>query len=280
VETTTAASAGRGFFEEACSMDTHTNYDRPSACLLALEVPLAALNMAALAPAWALLERAPQGDGHPVLVLPGLGASDVSTRILRRYLRSLDYHVHAWRLGRNFGPTAATVAGLRARVTELAERHARPLSLVGWSLGGIYAREFARATPSRVRQVITLGTPFRLRDRRASNAGVLFDALRWERAARPVDPRPPEEERGPLPVPATAVFTRHDGIVPWQACLEIPSAISESVEVVGSHSGLGHNPAAMWVVADRLALPEGEWKPFEPRGTVRLLFPSFRAATS
>jgi hypothetical protein len=90
-------------------MDSYANYDRPSAYLLALEVPLAALNMAALAPAWALLQRAPQGDGHPVLVLPGLGASDVSTRILRRYLRSLDYHVHAWRLGRNFGPTAAAV---------------------------------------------------------------------------------------------------------------------------------------------------------------------------
>jgi pimeloyl-ACP methyl ester carboxylesterase len=262
-------------------MDEHATYVRPSRCLLALEAPVAALNMASLAPAWPLLDRAARGDGHPVLVLPGLGASDASTRILRRYLRSLGYHVYAWGLGRNLGPTPDTTAGLKARVAELTERHGRPVSLVGWSLGGIYAREFARAAPSLVRQVTTLGTPFRLRDRHASNAGVIFDALRRTRgSAQPVDRRPPEEERGPLPVPATAVFTRHDGVVPWQACLEIPSATSESVEVVGSHTGLGHNAAAMWVVADRLALPEGEWKPFEPRGRARLLFPSLRAARS
>jgi pimeloyl-ACP methyl ester carboxylesterase len=261
------------------TMDKQARYERPSAYLLALEAPVAVLNMAALAPAWVLLERAPQGDGHPVLVLPGLGASDASTRILRRYLRGLNYHVHAWGLGRNLGPTTATIAGMRARLAELTERHGRPVSLVGWSLGGIYGREIARAAPQLVRQVIALGSPFRLRDRRASNAGVVFDWLRrGHEPARLVDPRPPEEDRGPLPVPATAVFTRHDGIVPWQACLELPSAIGESVEVLGSHTGLGHNPAAMWVIADRLALPEGEWKPFEPKGQVRLLFPSFRTA--
>ena len=255
-------------------MDEHARYERPSAYLLALEAPLAALNMAALAPAWPLLERAPRGDGHPVLVLPGLGASDLSTRILRRYLRDLDYHVHAWGLGRNLGPTAATIAGMRRRLAELIERHGRPVSLVGWSLGGIYSREIARAAPQLVRQVVTLGSPFRLRDPRASNAGPAFEWLRRApQPARPLDPRPPEEDRGPLPVPATAVFTRQDGIVPWQACLEIPSATSESVEVPGSHTGLGHNPAAMWIIADRLALPDGEWKPFVPKGRARLLFP-------
>ncbi len=260
-------------------MDKPASYERPSAYLLALEAPVAVLNMAALPAAWALLERAPRGDGHPVLVMPGLGASDVSTRILRRYLRGLNYQVNAWGLGRNLGPTASAIAGMRARVAELTERHGRTVSLVGWSLGGIYGRELARAAPSLVRQVITLGSPFRLRDRHASNAALVSDALRWaRRPARPIEAPPPEEKRGPLPVPATAVFTRHDGIVPWQACLEIPSTTSESVEVLGSHTGLGHNPAAMWVVADRLALPEGEWKPFEPKGQTRLLFPCFQAA--
>lgn len=259
-------------------MDGNAVYERPPAYLLALEGPVAALNMAALAPAWPVLERAPHGDGHPVLVLPGLGASDLSTQILRRYLRSLGYHVHAWGLGRNLGPTAAIVSGLRTRVADLADRHGRAMSLVGWSLGGIYARELARYSPSLVRQVITMGTPFRLRDRRASNTGALWELLR--RGGDPLrpDPRPPEEDRGPLLVPATSIFTRHDGIVPWRACLEIPSATSESVEVPGSHTGLGHNPAAMWVTADRLALAEGEWKPFEPRGPSRLLFPSRSAA--
>ncbi len=236
--------------------------------------------MAALAPAWPVLQRARRGDGHPVLVLPGLAASDLSTGILRRYLRGLGYHVHDWGLGRNVGPTEKTVRGLRERVDDLARRHGQPMSLVGWSLGGIYARELSRHAPAAVRQVVTLGTPFLLRDPRASNTGAVWGVLR--RAHGPVRPDlwPQEEERGPLPVPATSVYTRHDGIVPWRACLEIASPTSESIEVTGSHIGLGHNPAAMWVIADRLALPAGEWRPFRPEGPGRLLFPALRTGTS
>jgi len=256
-------------------------YERPSNLLLAIEPTRAALSLGSLAPAWPLLERAPLGDGHPVLVLPGFTASDVSTRVLRGYLRRQDYHVHAWGLGRNLGPTPETVAGLRARVVELAERHGQPMSLVGWSLGGIYAREIARAVPGLVRQVVTLGSPFRMRDPRASNAAALFGVLGgrpggpWRRRAMG---RPPEEELGPLPVPATSIYSRSDGVVPWRACLEIPSARSESVEVRASHTGLGHHPAALWVIADRLALPAGDWRPFRASGPARVLFPPAPAA--
>ena len=217
-------------------------FRRPSPMRLALELPRAGLDAAGLASVWPLLLRAPRGDGHPVLVLPGFGASDLSTRVLRGFLRDRGYHVHAWRLGRNLGPRAGTVQGLRSRVRELAERHGRRMSLVGWSLGGIYAREIARAAPAVVRQVITLGSPFHLYD------------------------------RGALSVPSTAVFSRGDGVVSWRTCVEETSPTSESVEVVGSHSGLGHNPAVLWIVADRLAQPEGSWRPFEARGAVpRLL---------
>ena len=213
-----------------------------SPLMLALELPRAGLDAAGLASVWPLLLGAPRGDGHPVLVLPGFGASDASTRVLRGYLRDRGYHVHAWRLGRNLGPRAGTVEGLRSRVRELAERHGRRMSLVGWSLGGIYAREIARAAPMVVRQVITLGSPFHLYDRR------------------------------PLHVPSTAVFTRGDAVVSWRTCVEETSPTSQSVEVPGSHSGLGHNPAVLWIVADRLGQPEGSWRPFEPRGAVpRLL---------
>lgn len=208
---------------------------------LALEIPRAGVDAATLASVWPLLLRAPKGDGHPVLVLPGFGASDLSTRVLRSFLRDRGYHVHAWRLGRNMGPRPAVIDGLRTRVRELAERHGRTMSLVGWSLGGIYAREIARAAPFVVRQVVTLGSPFHLHDRRA------------------------------LTVPATAIYTRADGVVSWRTCLEEPSATSESVEVLGSHSGLGHNPAVLWIVADRLAQPEGSWSPFEPHGAIPFL---------
>jgi hypothetical protein len=117
----------------------------------------------------------------------------------------------------------------------------------------------------------------RLRDRSKSNAGALFEALRGPQdGGYPIE-RPPEEVRGPLPVPATAIFTRSDGVVPWRACLEISSRTSESVEVLGSHSGLGLNPAALWVIADRLAQPEGTWHPFHVQGVAAPLFRTGRA---
>ncbi|HEY1633923.1 MAG TPA: alpha/beta hydrolase [Acidimicrobiales bacterium] len=247
-------------------------YRRPSSLLFALEIPRATADAAVLGPAWPVLRLAPHGDGHPVLTLPGFTASDVSTRILRGFLRSRGYHVHAWRLGRNLGPNPVTIEGLRARVRQLAEQHRRPMSLVGWSLGGIYAREIARAAPSAVRQVITLGSPLRLRDRSNSNAGALFEALRGSQRESHPPERPPEEARGPLPVPTTAIFTRSDGVVPWRACLEIPSNTSESVEVFGSHSGLGFNPAALWIIADRLAQREGAWHRFQVHGVAAPLF--------
>jgi pimeloyl-ACP methyl ester carboxylesterase len=203
---------------------------------------------AATAPA---LQLAPRGDGHPVLVLPGLAASDESTRPLRWFLRNRGYHTHGWRLGRNTGPSARIRSGLRDRVRAIADQHGRRISLVGWSLGGIYAREIARVAPDAVRQVITLGSPFRGRLR------------------RDVGP----EAAGTLRVPTTAVFTRTDGVVPWQLCVERPGPRRESVEVRGSHIGLGHNPAVLLVVADRLAQPEGTWAPFRPPAHLAGLYP-------
>ena len=249
-------------------------FTRPSALLLAAELPRAAMEAATLGPTWPLLRQAPVGDGHPVLVLPGLGASDLSTRPLRAFLRDRGYHVHAWRLGRNLGPSPATVAGLRERIAELAGRHKRTMTLIGWSLGGIYAREIARAAPAVVRQVITLGSPLRLRDPRASNASRLYDAVIGT-PQRPtlVGVPPPEEERSPLRVPSTAVYSRTDGIVPWRSCVEVGTELCESIEVHGSHAGLAYNPAVLWIVADRLAQPEGVWRPFtSPGGPARLLF--------
>src|SRR5438552_9628804 len=132
----------------------------PSPALLALE-GRAWLEFAALLPALPFLARAPRGDGHPVLVLPGWMASDLSTRALRWFLRDRGYHVHGWRLGRNVGATAPIREGLGRRFLELRDRHARKLTLLRWSLGGIFARELARRFPDDVRQVITLASPFR-----------------------------------------------------------------------------------------------------------------------
>src|SRR5207244_11287989 len=121
----------------------------PSPALLALE-GRAWLEFAALLPALPLLGRAPAGDGHPVLVLPGWLANDRSTQALRWFLRDRGYHVHGWKLGRNLGPSSRLAPALGQRFTALRARHGRKLSLIGWSLGGIYARELARRFPDDV----------------------------------------------------------------------------------------------------------------------------------
>jgi len=219
-----------------------------------------------------LRQLLPVGDGHPVLVLPGLLADDISTWTLRRVLRDLGYRVHGWHLGRNLGPTAATVTGLENRLRDLWSRYDSAVSVIGWSLGGIYARGLARDTPSAVRQVITLGSPIRMSDERQSRAGRAFNRY----AHLHVVPKqlPLESGFGALPVPATSIYSRYDGIVAWQACLDPPSARAENIAVVGSHLGFGHHPAVIWAVADRLAQPIGRWAPFRPPRALRPLYPT------
>ena len=243
----------------------------PSAGLMALEAR-AWLEFASLVPALPILQAAPSGDGHPVLVLPGWLASDRSTQALRWFLRRRGYHAHGWRLGRNHGPTAEIVSGMAERLTHLRARHGRAVSLVGWSLGGIYARERARRRPDDVRQVITLASPFR--DPDATN--FLITRLAGARPSRP--PEVLARLRSPLPVPTTAIYSRTDGIVAWDSCVEPRGPQSESVEVRTSHCGMGHHPAALLVIADRLAQPEGAWRHYEPSGWSLLPFLSAAVA--
>jgi pimeloyl-ACP methyl ester carboxylesterase len=213
----------------------------------------------------------PHGDGHPVLVLPGLGATDVSTRGLRRMLRRLGYHVHGWRLGRNVGPTERAVTGMRDRLDGLRDRYGQSVSLIGWSLGGIYARNLARESPDAVRQVITLGSPLRLARTDQSRAHWLYS--RYSHLHVTDGSLPLEHEMVPLRVPSTSIYSRFDGIVAWQACLDVPSPRSENIAVIGSHLGLGHNPAVLWAVADRLAQPAGEWAAFRAPALLRAAYP-------
>jgi pimeloyl-ACP methyl ester carboxylesterase len=233
---------------------------RPNRGLLLLETR-ALLELAALLPAYPFLRRAPRGDGHPVLVFPGFMASDFSTRALRRFLRDLGYAVHGWKLGRNLGPSPELVHGLVERFDDLRRRYERRLSLIGWSLGGIYARELSRRFPDDVRQVITLASPFR--DLEATNVPrFLREAARRR---RPADAR----DRGrvlqaPLDVPTTAIYSRTDGIAAWRSCCLEEGPLSENVEVASSHLGIGHHPVTLLTIADRLAQPEGGWKRFAP----------------
>jgi pimeloyl-ACP methyl ester carboxylesterase len=204
-------------------------------------------------------------------VLPGLGAGDASTRVLRRVLRHRGYRAHGWHLGRNLGPTAEVVEGVPARLAELHERYARRVSIVGWSLGGLYARDTARRAPGWIRCVITLGSPVRLTHPAQTRAMGLYRAVSSRHVA-PQDMPRPEVDLPALPVPCTSVFSPWDGIVSWRACVEPPGERAESIAVPGSHFGLGMHPAVLWAVADRLAQPEGRWRPFSPPSGMRWMY--------
>jgi pimeloyl-ACP methyl ester carboxylesterase len=239
----------------------------PSRELLLLEVR-AIWELAAFFSMAPLLRMAPRGDGHPVLVLPGLAASDISTRPLRAFLKDRGYAAHGWKLGPNHGPRPGAEARMQERLAELHARYGRKVSLVGWSLGGVFAREMSRRAPEQVRCVITLGSPFAA-EPRASNAWRLYEAL----SGRAVEDWPERERmRHPPPVPSSAIFSRSDGIVAWQGCLEQEGPQTENIEVEGSHCGLGHNPAVLYAIADRLAQAEGQWRPFERSGLRSFVF--------
>ena len=234
----------------------------PNKALYLTDYARSAWDIGALSVTLPALARAPRGDGHAVLVIPGLGASDRSTLILRRFLSTLGYATHGWELGRNIGPTARVVSGLPERLHEFRARHDGPVSVIGWSLGGIFARQLGRRHPDVIRQVITLASPIRLKDHAHSNARRAYELL--EKQHTETIQLPLEAGLGPLPVPATSVYTRLDGIVAWRACLDQPSRHAENVEVYASHFGIGNHPAALWVIADRLTQPPGKWAPFRP----------------
>ncbi len=237
----------------------------PSRLLLALE-GRAGLEMASSAAAWPILQRGVgPGDGHSVLVMPGFLGGDLSTRFLRTFLNRLGYRTHGWGLGLNLGPGVSLIRSLARRLRSIADEAGRRVTLIGWSLGGVYGYELARRYSDNVRGLITLASPLRIQAARmvASTFDEVLGPLEVEHG--PARPAPP-------PVPLTSLFSRTDGIVPWQACLARPTCRSESIEVPTSHIGMGHHPSTLWVVGNRLAQPEGTWSPLEPNGlTARIL---------
>ena len=217
-----------------------------------------------------LLLRAPRGDGHPVLTLPGFLASDLSMAPMRRYLKELGYDAYAWNKGRNVGGVLRMRAALRDRLAEVYAATGRKVSIIGWSLGGVYARDLALQAPDMVRSVVTLGSPF-ANDIRATNATRLYEALSGEAVEDNAELR--IAIAGDLPVPTTSIFSRTDGVVNWQTCLLRPSDTAENIEVyLASHIGLGVNAAALWAVADRLAQSEGQFSQFDRSGPFAIAY--------
>ena len=214
------------------------------------------------------LLQAPRGDGHGVVVFPGLAASDGSTVPLRGFLRGRGYDSRGWQLRRNFGPRAGVVEQSVEQVRKLRKESGRPVSLVGWSLGGIYAREIAKLIPEDVRCVVTLATPF-TGSPKETNVWRIYELLSGHSLD---DAELLAQVRKPPPVPTTSIFSRTDGVVSWRCCVERDGHEVENIEVPASHFGIGMNPATWYAVADRLAQPEGAWSPFHREGWRRWIY--------
>ncbi|MGN3975082.1 esterase/lipase family protein [Tsuneonella sp. SYSU-LHT278] len=249
----------------------------PPSRLLALTEPSRALGeLAAFVALRPLLSFLPRGDGHGVLVLPGFLASDSSTGPMRRLLSQLGYDAVGWKLGRNVRVDNGRVQAMMGCVEELYGRTGGKISIVGWSLGGVFARELAKQAPDRVRQVITLGSPIS-DDRNHSSARHLFELLNGQ------EPEPLKHGKfrklgEAPPVPTTSILTKADGVVHWRGSVQRRgrNPRTENIEVFASHVGLGVNPAVMFAIADRLAQAEDDWTPFQPRGLAAFAFPKTR----
>ncbi len=245
----------------------------PSPILMMME-GRALFELGAYAASAPLFKRMPRGDGHPVLVLPGLGASDSSTKPLRSFLNDRGYTPYGWSLGRNLGLREDTLEGMLNRIDEVWDTHQQKISIVGWSLGGIYARELAKMRPKQVRSVITLGSPHSGSPKN-SNAWRFYEFVAGHSVeAPPIETR---MHKAP-PVPTTSIYTKTDGVVAWQNChqekpvCKVKAKQTENIRVAGSHCGLGFNPSVLYVIADRLAQREGNWRPFTNVGSRKAFF--------
>ncbi len=211
---------------------------------------LTPLEFANLALFWWRLPFHLRGDGQTVLLLPGLGGGERSMAVIREYLRVLGYDPQDWGLGRNDGRVMEKLPRVNEMVRSLSRDAGRPIILIGWSLGGYFAREAARENPSAVSQVITLGSPLvggpkytataRFFDRR----GLDYDAI---------EARIAERYRIPLTVPVTSIYSRGDGVVSWQASVDKWSPNAENIEVSTTHFGFGISREVLTLIAKRLA---------------------------
>ena len=216
-----------------------------------------------------------KGDGHPVLVLPGFMASDKSTIFLRKFINKRGYNAISWDLGRNTAELEILDL-LFLKLEEIYEKYQQKISIIGWSLGGVYARQLAKEKPHLVRQVITLGSPFR--DIAApNNASWVYNWISGGKRVVDIDPELLADIPKAATVPTTAIYTKEDGVVSWEVCIEEEeTAIHQNIQVRGSHIGLGINASVLKIIEDRLQYTADNWTSFKPKNLVEdwLLYPS------
>jgi len=249
--------------------------EKPSFFWLATELGRAAAEVGISIPYLKYCVSNRTGDQHPVLVLPGFMASDTSTKPLREFLDKIGYTPIAWDLGRNYGKVTF-LNELSDKLQTLRKKYKTKVSIIGWSLGGVYARQLAKQHPKLVRQVITLGSPFRGISK-SNNASWIYNLLPGNKRVVDLDPGLLKDLPIPAPVPTTAIYSKEDGIVPWRYCMEKKEdSLHQNIQVRGSHLGLGVNLSVFEIIEDRLQFSESTWSPFVPANIFKdlLFYPS------
>jgi len=257
------------------TIESFADMSKPSIFWLSTEIGRAFTEYGLSLPFRKFTPKSVAGDGHPVLVLPGFMASDTSTRVLRKFIQDNGYAAIAWELGRNRGEVEILDL-LFLKLEEIYEEYGRKISIVGWSLGGVLARQLAKGKPHLVRQVITLGSPFR--DIAApNNASWVYNLISGGKRVVDLDPDLLKDLPKPAPVPTTAIYSKEDGVVSWEVCIEEKeTAIHQNIQVRGSHIGLGVNASVLKIIENRLQYEAENWVAFKPQSFVEdlLLYPS------
>ncbi len=201
----------------------------------------------------------PRGDGRPVLVIPGFLSGDAAVKPLRSFLDKLGYISEPWEQGVNRGPSAKTLDGLEARLEEIYRKHGnRKVSLVGWSLGGIYARRLAARHPDKVENVVTLGSPFKTAEKPGQKLRNAFAKINPA-----LNPETEFSTVNEITVPLASVCGLKDNVAGIEACRLPETGKTENIEVDASHTSLLINAQALTVIADRLAQNARNWKAFD-----------------
>ncbi|CAA0105311.1 Uncharacterised protein [BD1-7 clade bacterium] len=251
----------------------------PSRATLLADVPKAAKELMSLSHyKWRRqLQRVPEGDGHPIVTVPGFGGADGSMASLRRFLKRAGYDAHPWELGRNLVTQRVTTMDeilefcamregeLARRVEQIADRTGEKVSLIGWSMGGVYCNSLAQTHPELVRQVVTLGAP--VGDPRGTSTWNILKKMNRSEV--------PEElqnvdgwlhrknSQGERKVRTTILYSPNDGAVSRSAAVIENDKLVENIEVDSSHVGFSHNPLVYWVIADRLSQNPYDWQRFD-----------------
>lgn len=228
---------------------TSAEINAPSFLAVANEL-LTPFEFAHLALSTFSLLQQPSGSGEPVLVLPGMGTNDTSTLILRSYLNWLGYSSFGWGLGKNTGNLSQLQPAVGELVSNKYDQDQQPIAIIGWSLGGVIAREIARDYPTQISQVITMGCPI--------GGGPKYTAFgQFCRGTQSeldsIEEKIAERERRPIKTPITSIYSKHDGVVGWKASIDTVNQQTDHIEVSSTHLGLGISPSVFKVLAQKLS---------------------------